>query len=130
MTRRSKVWLAVAVIFTLINVGGAVIAALDGELLHALGHVVLVPIGMYAVWRLFPRRSARRIGREGDSVIAGPPGEFTDRLTRLEQSLDAVAIEVDRVGEGQRFMTNLLAEEEPPPPAAEGAPKPNERKER
>jgi hypothetical protein len=31
-------------------------------------------------------------------------------LTHLEQSVDAVAIEVERIGEGQRFMTRFFTE--------------------
>jgi len=32
------------------------------------------------------------------------------RLTRMEQAIDAMAIEMERVSEGQRFTTRLLAE--------------------
>ena len=32
------------------------------------------------------------------------------RLTEVQQSLDAVAVEVERISEGQRFTTKLLAE--------------------
>jgi hypothetical protein len=32
------------------------------------------------------------------------------RLTEMQQSLDAVAIEVERISEGQRFATKLLAD--------------------
>jgi hypothetical protein len=32
------------------------------------------------------------------------------RLTEMQQSLDAVAVEVERIAEGQRFATKLLAE--------------------
>jgi hypothetical protein len=30
-----------------------------------------------------------------------------DRLQRLEQAVDAIAIEVERISEGQRFLTRL-----------------------
>ncbi|MEO7458374.1 MAG: hypothetical protein ABIY52_19095 [Gemmatimonadaceae bacterium] len=33
-----------------------------------------------------------------------------DRLERLQQSVDAIAIEVERIAEAQRFSTRLLAE--------------------
>jgi hypothetical protein len=33
-----------------------------------------------------------------------------DRLDQLQQSMDAVAIEVERIGEAQRFATKLAAE--------------------
>ena len=41
------------------------------------------------------------------------PAELRDidtRLTRIEQAVDAIAIEMERVAEGQRFATRLLAE--------------------
>lgn len=110
MTRRSKVWLVVAVLFIFANLGGGVIAALRGELLHTGLHAGLILLGAYLGWRLAPRRYARRIWRRGGSVIPALPREFTDRLTHLEQSVDAVAIEVERIGEGQRFMTRFFTE--------------------
>ncbi|HST08639.1 MAG TPA: hypothetical protein VLJ83_10725 [Gemmatimonadaceae bacterium] len=42
-----------------------------------------------------------------------PPAVFTEtaqRLERLEASVDAIAIEIERVSEGQRFVTRLLSE--------------------
>lgn len=38
--------------------------------------------------------------------------ETQERLRRLESAVDAVAIEVERVSEGQRFVTRLLSERE------------------
>jgi hypothetical protein len=35
------------------------------------------------------------------------------RLARMEQSIEAVAVEVERVSEGQRFVTRLLADRGP-----------------
>ena len=61
---------------------------------------------------------ARRIMRRGDAVQgATMPSELGERFTRLEQALDAVAIEVERIGEGQRFMAQRLG-----PGAAESSP--------
>ena len=37
--------------------------------------------------------------------------EIRDGLGRMEQAIDAIAIEVERLSEGQRFTTRLLAEE-------------------
>ena len=36
--------------------------------------------------------------------------EISERLGRLEQASDAMAVEVERIYEGQRFTTKLLAE--------------------
>ena len=58
---------------------------------------------------------ARRIWRGGGKVIAQIPAAFENRFTRLEQSLDSVAIEIERVSEGQRFLTRVFAEQGPRP---------------
>jgi len=51
-----------------------------------------------------------------------------DRLARLEHAVDAIAVEVERISEGQRFTTRLLSERARPGEAAESAAaKPSER---
>ena len=54
---------------------------------------------------------ARRIWRRSAAVGLAIPRELMDRFTHLEQSIDAVALEVERIGEGQRFLTHHLADE-------------------
>ncbi len=53
---------------------------------------------------------ARRIWRRGSRYQApvGMSPEIDERLNRLEQAMDAVAVEVERVGEGQRYVTRML----------------------
>jgi hypothetical protein len=54
---------------------------------------------------------------------AAPPAQLEpvmDRLLRIEQTLDSVAVEVERISEAQRFATKLLAEREKTPAMAEG----------
>ena len=74
---------------------------------------VLVPITMFAMIPIvaigYPlaRAYARRLeSRPTPSV----PTEVTARLERMEQAIDSIAIEVERISEGQRFTTKLLAE--------------------
>jgi hypothetical protein len=38
------------------------------------------------------------------------PPDVTARLERMEQAIDSIAIEVERISEGQRFTTKLLSE--------------------
>lgn len=121
MTRRSKVWLVVAGLFLAANAGGAIFAAAVGELPHALLHVALMLPAAYLMWRLAPDRYARRIWHRDSAADSAPPREFTDRLTHLEQSLDATAIEIERIGEGQRFMTRLFTEKSSSQASGEGA---------
>jgi hypothetical protein len=56
---------------------------------------------------------ARRLWKGATTVVAQIPAAFEARFTRFEQSLDAVAIEIERVSEGQRFLTKVLAEQNP-----------------
>jgi hypothetical protein len=55
---------------------------------------------------------ARAYSRRMDAESRNPriPDEVARRLERMEQALEAVAIEVERISEGQRFTTNLLSE--------------------
>ncbi len=55
------------------------------------------------------RAFARRIDR-GTPVAAPIPREVRDQLQQISQSVDAIAIEVERISEGQRFTTKLLNE--------------------
>lgn len=42
------------------------------------------------------------------------PSDSAPRLERLEQGMEAIAIEIERVSEGQRFLTKLLSEQPQP----------------
>lgn len=53
---------------------------------------------------------ARRIWRGKPQPAAPKVDEIAPRLDRLEQAVDAIAIEIERVSEGQRFVTKVLAE--------------------
>jgi hypothetical protein len=55
------------------------------------------------------RAFARRMDRRGGQ--AQIPGEVADRLNHLSQAVDAIALEVERISEGQRFTTRLLSEQ-------------------
>ena len=57
----------------------------------------------------------RALVRRWERADAAPrvPREFAQlaqRLERIEQGVEAMAVEVDRISEGQRFTTKLLAE--------------------
>ena len=44
---------------------------------------------------------------------AAPAPELESRLSRIEHAVDAIAVEVERVSESQRFATRLLSERAP-----------------
>ena len=53
---------------------------------------------------------ARRIWRRSAKATVTLPPEMTQRMESLELGVEAIALEVERIGEGQRFMTQILAE--------------------
>jgi hypothetical protein len=64
-------------------------------------------IGIARVWR-------------GKAIATNPSSELLQpveqRLQRLEQTTEAIALEVERIAEGQRFVTKLLSDSEHQPP--------------
>lgn len=55
---------------------------------------------------------ARRIWR-GKPSASAQADTVSPRLERLEQAVEAIAIEIERVAEGQRFVTKVFAERPP-----------------
>ena len=53
---------------------------------------------------------ARRVWRGTLKNVRTAPDESNVRLERMEHAVDAIAIEIERVAEGQRFVTKVLAE--------------------
>src|SRR5205085_10522159 len=75
---------------------------------------VIPIVAILSVFVLFPIAIsiARNIWRRGSlPAAARPDRESTQRLERMEQAMDAIAIEIERVSEGQRFVTRLLSEQ-------------------
>jgi hypothetical protein len=62
------------------------------------------------------RAFARRIDRTG--LKPNVPAEVTSQLAQLNQAVEAIAVEVERISEGQRFTTRLLSEQHKLPGAS------------
>ena len=107
MTLRNKLWWVGGVIYMLINLGGVGYAVAFGQRDHAAVHVVLLAVGAVMMWRLPRRADAGDLTTEQSSRSLSPADE---RLELLQQSVDAVALEVERIGEAQRFHAKLVAE--------------------
>ncbi len=55
------------------------------------------------------------IRRKDRESLLQPPNPLTDeRLARIEHAVEAMAVEIERISEGQRFVTRLLADRESP----------------
>ena len=82
---------------------------------------VWVPIVLFATMPImavgYPlaRAYAKRMER-GDAPKI--PSDVSARLERMEQAIDSIAVEVERISEGQRFTTKLLSERTAAPPEA------------
>jgi hypothetical protein len=55
------------------------------------------------------RAFARRMDRRG--VGSQIPSDLSHQIGQLNQAVDAIALEVERISEGQRFTTRLLSEQ-------------------
>ncbi len=79
---------------------------------RALPKDIFVLSGVFIVCVLFPLAVAvsLRILRRGARRVAALPAEFADRLGRMESVIEATAIEVERIGEGQRYLTRVLGD--------------------
>ena len=75
--------------------------------METAGFVLLLPL-VYAL--------TKRILRGGRRA-APMDFESSPRLQRMEQAIESIAIEVERIGEAQRFTTKLLSERQPAPVA-------------
>lgn len=75
-----------------------------------IGMIMAFPIG---------RAIARYIDRRGSAAAA--PADMTDRLSAIEQAIDSIAVEVERMSEANRYTTKLLVERGAAPDFASGA---------
>ena len=75
---------------------------------------VFVLTGLFMILVLLPISIAfaRRVWRRSAAAITKLPQEIYDRFARVDQSLDAIAVEVERVGEGQRFLTKMYTDQQ------------------
>jgi hypothetical protein len=75
--------------------------------------VVLAMIGTagYTLRSLFVLIGKRMDARSRPGLSS----EAEQRIAHIEQAVDSIAIEIERISEGQRFTTRLLSERAQPP---------------
>lgn len=88
-----------------INNPGPTIAMNAVPILIVFTIFVLCPVALAFARSIWKRGSLPR--------NALPDRDTSARLERMEQAMDAIAIEIERVSEGQRFVTRLLADGKP-----------------
>jgi hypothetical protein len=65
----------------------------------------------------------RMLRRTPLAIAPAIPKDVSDRLERMEQGIEAVAVEVERIGEGQRFVTQLMSDRAQRAALPEGVPR-------
>ena len=74
----------------------------NGNLITVFSFMLLVPFAIQLARRMFsPNRGPSRSDVAERAAIQ-------DRMDKMESSIDAVALEVERIGEGQRFLTQAM----------------------
>lgn len=76
------------------------------DIVQAMGAMIM----MVVVFGPLARAVARRIDKRTVATPAAVPAEVAQRLAAIEQAVDSVAVEVERISEGQRFTTKLLSD--------------------
>lgn len=79
--------------------------------------VIVIVIGLPLV-KAYVKRQERM------GVVSPGERERDERLARIETAIETMAVEIERISEGQRFVTRLLAE----PPASKALPSAEERR--
>jgi hypothetical protein len=79
-----------------------------------MGPEVIVPVAFFfsvpvtVIGIMMARAYSRRM--DGSALRRGSDPEVVQRLERMEQAIDAMSVEIERISEGQRFVTRLLSE--------------------
>lgn len=77
---------------------------LNPEVAIPLALICATPVALAYRWFQYRERIATL------SAEASRPTIDAERLARLEQAVETIAVEIERVGEGQRYLTRVLGE--------------------
>ena len=100
MAERSRWWRIAAAVFVVGNVAAAIYHVAIGETGAAAGHAG-VAVGTVMFWLTV-------FSRKNEPEHASAPPQIDSQLDHLQHSVDAIALEVERLGEGQRFAQKIL----------------------
>lgn len=79
-----------------------------GEVLIAFGAFTAIAFSVKAIATAAVRYQETKLKYSGQPSVS-----LSDaRIERMEQAIDAIAIEIERISENQRFTTRLLAKRE------------------
>jgi hypothetical protein len=84
------------------------------------GLIATCVIALLALGTILPLGNAlaRRIAGPRRPAASLPNPADTERIERMERAIDAIAVEVERIAEGQRFVTKMLVPAQPADPGS------------
>jgi hypothetical protein len=80
-----------------------------GEVVIALGAFTAAAISIKVIASAVLRYEEIKL-KHANPAMMGLASTAEARLERMEHAVDAIAIEIERISEGQRFTTKLLSE--------------------
>ena len=95
-----------------IDTGPNPAAAIAAEVKETVGMVGGMALGALFLWLFFRTLQKWIEARKAPPAL---PRDTVERLARIENAIEAMAVEVERISEGQRFTTRLLSERAPTP---------------
>lgn len=109
----------------LTSVDGLVASTSAGPMVAGLGSGQFLALSIvFTVCVLGPLAVgfARSVLKRPGTPALPPPifNETAQRLERVEAAVDTIALEIERISEGQRFVTKLLSETQPAPKLGAG----------
>jgi len=78
---------------------GGPVRSINGTMVSMTAIIAVAVVATSASRRLFSRRVP---------LAAALPPETADRIARIENAVETIAVEVERISEGQRFVTKLM----------------------
>jgi signal transduction protein with GAF and PtsI domain len=83
----------------------------DTAVFGQIALVVVMSVGALTAIGVAAHAYVERTNRRMQQIMRSPIAANDDRLQRLEQAVESIAIEVERISEGQRFLTKLQTEQ-------------------
>lgn len=105
---KHRAWVPIAWLLSAGNVLAVWFAAMPAETWHATTHALLAVLFGVGADRIRARQ--RALNSPDDSVMAALRQADSEAIQRVESAVEAIALELERVGEGQRFLTKALTE--------------------
>ena len=93
-----------------IRVGAATSRLKGTQMVDPSDWLPLIGVGMLSLTTLVSIAGAYALGKSRRREL--PPVHDDDRLERLERLVEVMAVEIERIGEGQRFLVRVMTDKQ------------------